>query len=601
MHLNYKKYLKYFFVSILFFFGVFTSVSYASYTDGTITSGSQYAKLLSDSSRINFLTTNGTAVHITDSGMTGQAWGENIGWISFNPSNGGVTISSSSGALSGYAWGQNAGWINFSPTNGGVSIDTSGNFTGYAWSQNYGWIQFNCSVTNACVNTDWRPAGARPSGGGGHPAPPPPPPPPPPPSNPTPTPTPTPTPVPTPTPTPTPTPVPTPTPSPSPSPTPTSVPSPSIFSGSLSTGVGAIGIGIAHFFSQSFSTAGTQIIDGANQAFAFTQIGLQKTSDFMQTKTGTVVTQTVSTAGAVAGVSVSIATSLFADPLSLSELFLIPIRLWGLLMAAIGIKKRNKPWGTVYDAITKQPLDPAYLVLENMEGQEIATSITDLDGRYGFLVSPGKYKILVSKTNYIFPSAKMSKKMSDELYPDLYFGDTFEVKREGEIIARNIPMDPIKFDWNEFAKSQQSLMKFYNKRDLWLARFSNILFAFGFTVTSVAVLVAPRTYNIITFVIYVILFVLKRTALKPKPNGFILEKITGNPYSFAIIRVFSVVTNQEVIHKIADRMGKYYCLIPNATYYVKIEKKNMDETYTLVYTSAPIEVKNGYLNTRFEI
>jgi hypothetical protein len=33
----------------------------------------------------------------------------------------------------------------------------NGKFSGYAWAQNYGYIKFNCSDSNYCVKTDWRP------------------------------------------------------------------------------------------------------------------------------------------------------------------------------------------------------------------------------------------------------------------------------------------------------------------------------------------------------------------------------------------------------------------------------------------------------------
>jgi hypothetical protein len=45
----------------------------------------------------------------------------------------------------GYAWGENVGWINFSPSYGGVTIDPDGNFNGWAWGENIGWINFNSS------------------------------------------------------------------------------------------------------------------------------------------------------------------------------------------------------------------------------------------------------------------------------------------------------------------------------------------------------------------------------------------------------------------------------------------------------------------------
>ena len=61
------------------------------------------------------------------------------------------------GNLSGYAWGTNVGWIKFDPTDGGVTIDpTTGDFDGYAWGENVGWIHFQNASPAYKVNTTWR-------------------------------------------------------------------------------------------------------------------------------------------------------------------------------------------------------------------------------------------------------------------------------------------------------------------------------------------------------------------------------------------------------------------------------------------------------------
>lgn len=103
---------------------------------------------------INFNPTQGPGVTVTDSAVTGYTWGENVGWINLNPTYGGVT-NDGNGNLSGYAWGENVGWINFNPTGSQVIINSStGDFSGYAWGENVGWISFSCANCN--VNTSWR-------------------------------------------------------------------------------------------------------------------------------------------------------------------------------------------------------------------------------------------------------------------------------------------------------------------------------------------------------------------------------------------------------------------------------------------------------------
>src|SRR3989344_2573540 len=59
-----------------------------------------------------------------------------------------------------YAWGENVGYIKFNPTNGGVIINSSGEFTGSALGENIGWIIFGGDYK---VKTDWRPGSARPA------------------------------------------------------------------------------------------------------------------------------------------------------------------------------------------------------------------------------------------------------------------------------------------------------------------------------------------------------------------------------------------------------------------------------------------------------
>jgi Mg-chelatase subunit ChlD len=315
---------------------------------------------------------------------------------------------------------------------------------------------------------------------------------------------------------------------------------------------------------------------------------------------GKITSKFIATIGAAVGIYSGIISVAFANPISMSELYFLPLRLWNLLLLALGLKKRNRPWGTVYDSTTKQPLDPAYVVLQDLAGNEVATSITDLDGRYGFLVPAGTYRMIANKTNYLFPSKKLEGRTQDELYQDLYFNEVIEVK-EGEVIAKNIPMDSIKFDWNEFAKKDQKLMKFFSKKELWVARISDILFTLGFLVSLISVIVSPVTYNIIIFSLYILLFIFRKLVLKPRAIGYLKYKLNNNPLSFAIMRVFFAGSEQEVIHKVSDMSGRYYCLIPNGNYFVKIENKNPDESYSLVHVSEPIEVKKGHISKNFEV
>ena len=93
------------------------------------------------------------------------AWTENVGWVNFAPTNGGVTVhyNGTSGYLTGFAWGENIGWIklgadsggpyaNTSATDWGVNLDGEGNLSGLAWGENVGWIKFNPAHSAVTIN-----------------------------------------------------------------------------------------------------------------------------------------------------------------------------------------------------------------------------------------------------------------------------------------------------------------------------------------------------------------------------------------------------------------------------------------------------------------
>ena len=104
---------------------------------------------------LNFEPNTGDGAQVASDKLTGFIWAENIGWISLSCENTsscgtvnfGVT-NDGAGNLSGFAWGENVGWINFDPNvsgdsnDYGVTVDSDGVFDGWAWAENIGWVNF---------------------------------------------------------------------------------------------------------------------------------------------------------------------------------------------------------------------------------------------------------------------------------------------------------------------------------------------------------------------------------------------------------------------------------------------------------------------------
>ena len=495
---------------------------------------------------INFSTVSGN-FSVTNSAVTGYAWSENSGWINLAPSKGGVK-NDGAGNLSGYAWSEGAGWINFT----GVKINCSGKFTGKASGDLAGTINFDCDSCD--VRTEWKPEL-------------------------------------------------------------------NCISSHNECNRENQCVSVNGFGSDSCKTSADcgaileepkedisveKIIEGVkelikNIAKNAKTVALE-VKKAVNTPIGSAVTKIISTTGAVTVTAVTSTAIFLAPSFSFYDFIITLIRIWGILLTFLGLRKKSKPWGVVYDSETKRPLDPAYVTLKDLKGKDVASNITDIDGRYGFLAEPGTYNIVVRKTNYGFPSKKLAGKANDEIYNNLYFGEQMQIQKTGDVIAKNIPMDPVRFDWNEFAKKNKTFMKFYSKWDIIIRKFSDWFFVIGFAVAISAYVFAPYPYNTIILLFYFILLLLRLTGLKPAYSGYVIEKSTGLPLSFAVIRVVSPGTNFEVSHKIADAYGRYYCLVPKGRYLVKIEKKNNDGSYSLVHASETIDAsKKGIINKKFQI
>jgi hypothetical protein len=283
---------------------------------------------------------------------------------------------------------------------------------------------------------------------------------------------------------------------------------------------------------------------------------------------------------------------------TLADTFNYLVRLLGYLF---GRRKKAKPWGTVYDSVTKRPLDPAYVSIEPVGGgKEIPSAITDIDGRFGFLLPAGNYLVKANKTHYQFPSQKLAGQRVDELYDNLYFGQPLATEGE-EVINLNIPMDPIGFDWNEFAKTKTDFFRFYSKKEIWRNRIFNMIFYLGFLLSIYTLVFRPSVLNIILALLYVAVYIfnkLWRSKYKPRR---LYKKETGEPLPFSIIRLFLPEINQQVKNVVTDQVGNFYILVRPGSYYYTVEEKLPDGSYQKIYQSEPLELKKGVFTTDLRV
>ncbi len=278
----------------------------------------------------------------------------------------------------------------------------------------------------------------------------------------------------------------------------------------------------------------------------------------------------------------------------------IVIRVWYLFLYGFGVRKRHKPWGVVFDNFTKEPLVGVKLTLLDIDQNIVGISYTDLDGRYGFLVEPGHYHITAEKKDFFFPSSKMKISNSDEVYNDLYYGNFIEIKNTGEVITKNIPMDrKVSVPYN-FLERNSKKYRFFHRSDKAIGQIIDIAFYVGFLSAFVTLLGHSRDlFSIIVFLIYLMMFFVNRMHFGRYKKGNVFFSGLNLHLSYGLLHLYSREDGREVALKVIDGMGQYFCLAPNGTYNLSIDKKNADGSYSPIYEEENVEITKGYLNKDF--
>jgi hypothetical protein len=523
---------------------------------------------------VDFGTSQG-AVRINNGELSGYAWGENIGWISLNCQNNNscdqakfaVSVGED-GRLSGYAWGENVGWINFQPGGGGVTINADGVFFGYAWGENVGWIVFNCATTQSCdqvsylVSTDWRPSQAR---------------------------------------------------------------------AICHNGLDDDGDGLIDYPDDpdcisaggSVEAAGVEpwpkAIEDIRSIINDKQLPLTKKiievgkllpqlvtaasgeligmiQDLQNNEQVQVATRDVLMPITVTGGSVALGT-LFLTELAVLDLPLVLVRGWLFLLELIGWRRRKKPWGIVYDALTKRPLPLARVNIFSVENNKLRDSqISDSRGRFGFLVKPGDYYLTAGKPNYVFPSSIVTTD-TDSGYIHIYRSGSLSVgdEQQQKLLLVNIPLDPPSA----------------RPRRIWLTRFFDMLkhilttlhvtiLLFGVFISLFVFVVVPDRINTGILAFYVLLLFMKFLADRQlrRSWGTVSDAVSGQPLGLASIRIFDERTGRLLLTRASDELGKFYFILKAGNYRAEVSRHG----YTQYKTTLSVSRREGaVINVDFKL
>jgi hypothetical protein len=282
----------------------------------------------------------------------------------------------------------------------------------------------------------------------------------------------------------------------------------------------------------------------------------------------------------------------FSNIQSFADIWFMLLGLFQGLLTSLGLRKRRRYWGTVYDSQTKQPIDPAIVeLIDAASGEVLEQSITDLSGRFGFLDKQGKYYIRARKTNYVFPS-KLVTGTNDSIFQNVYHGELIQTSKPDDLLVPNIPMDAVAFDWNQ--QEKQKIIKFHPNLELVIQTVLNVLFWSGFVFIVFNLVSRPTFLNILFASLYVLLIILRKFI----PNRRLWGRVVGSggDTSGLLLEISPKQIPQVIVARtMTNKGGKFFLKASKGDYILRI-KRIEDANLTTVFESETHVGANGVVN-----
>ncbi|MBI2356751.1 DUF2341 domain-containing protein [Candidatus Dojkabacteria bacterium] len=292
-------------------------------------------------------------------------------------------------------------------------------------------------------------------------------------------------------------------------------------------------------------TNATEAIDGVKIAIDNSVVGdLPEPQLTAVTTTATAATVTVGLAAIGGGFS--------SVPYFLTQLFLS-------MLSLLGFRKKGKPYGYVYDSVTKEPVSRAIVRIYDVNDKLVWTDVTDVYGSFNVELPKGKYKLLVKKGGFKYPT-EIVKGVVDYPLEPIYKGELFSLSKREEVRVL-IPIDPTKVD--RFKALSVSARTSIN---LILKMLHAVIFVGGIILGVYTVVKFPSLTNWIVIAFYIPAFyMLYKSMFGEEASYGIVTDIKGKPIENVEIAIKEMKFDRFVSKRITDKNGKYrFVIYPGA-------------------------------------
>lgn len=226
------------------------------------------------------------------------------------------------------------------------------------------------------------------------------------------------------------------------------------------------------------------------------------------------------------------------------------------LLQLMGLKRKNMPWGMVYDSVTKKPL--AFVRVE-LFGPTFQSVVTGPDGRFGFNVTPGNYEIRAKREGYKFPGQVPLLERGSN-----YVGGQFEVATDAIINVR-IPLDPT-------VKTGSARFAVYGFGKL----FSWLILTLSVGVGFYLFILDRRPLMLGLAVFYALALALNvwLTLSRPKAKWGMVRDSKGQAVPGVVVNLYKTEDGSYVDARRTDSKGFYSFFAPKGQYLLRVDAKD---------------------------
>ncbi len=277
---------------------------------------------------------------------------------------------------------------------------------------------------------------------------------------------------------------------------------------------------------------------------------------------------------AVGTTSVAIVSTV--TPITIFTILFNPANFYPVGQIALGLvglfrrKKKVLPYGFVYNAVTKEPINRAIVrVFKN--NKLVSTAVTDAYGVFTANLEAGQYYLKVVINGYTYPT-KLIKGETDRPFENIYRGGKFIVEEESQV-QYSIPLDPIESSGFKFTKTI-----ILNKLSNFISGFQKILVVVGLLVAFFLYLRTPDVFNLTILLFYIpLLFLNLFLSYDSQKSKFgVVRNKEGQVLKNLELGLREMEFERIVAKRVSNDNGRYKFVVPGGKYRLEVLNPNYE-------------------------